>query len=561
MELDGEVKVIADYTSEGVVGFHHNIEIGRDGLIVEVDTVDQVEAVLFEVNGFTGAIQKRYNMAQIVGDVIRAGGEDPGDPNTTTAFIRTAKGDYGFSAKEDWFHNNAAAYRSSDDTLVVSSRENFVIALDYDSKQIKWIMGDKTKRWYVEFASLRAFALDFAPGTPPNIGQHALSISKDNNLLLFDNGQNSANQSPAGVQRGFANARKYSLDLQNNLVTEIASYPGDASVFSPFCSSVYEDAPRNYLLDYAVQGGIPGGTARILALTPRGEKVFSYSYPTGACNDAYRSLPIHLEETAFPISNLHLANISARAAVGTGDNAAIAGFIVTGPAPKPVVIRGIGPSLDMDPAGRLNDPTIDLYNAAGELIRSNDNYQDSPGLFLIERFGLAPSDSREAAMAPVLDPGSYTAVLRGANNTTGVGLIEVYDIDLRNGSKLANLSTRAFVGNGENVLIGGVLLRGNRINQIVFRGLGPSLASGGVTNALQDTTLEIVDSNGFTVAGNDDWKDGPNVLDLQEAGLQPNNDQEAAILMPLVTGNYTAILRGKGDSTGIGLIEMYQLGL
>ena len=560
MELDGEVNVIADYTNEGVVGFHHNIDIGRDGLLVDVDTVDQVESVIFEVNPFNGAIQKRYRFAEIIGDVIRAGGEDPGDPNSNTSFIRNAKGDYGFSAKEDWFHNNASTYRSSDNTLIASSRENFVIAIDYDTQQIKWIMGDHTKRWYVDFASLRRFALNYAPGTPVNIGQHALSISKDNNLLLFDNGQNSANQTPPGVQRGFANARKYSLDLQNKVVTELASYPGDNSVYTPFCSSVYEDAPNNYMLDYAVLGGIPNGTARIFALTSLGEKVFEYNYPTGACNDAYRSLPIHLEETAFPISNLHLVNISARAFVGEGNNAAIAGFIVSGPAPKPVVIRGRGPSLGMDPATQLNDPTLELYNSSGELIRANDNYKDSPGLPLIEQMGLTPSDDREAAMAPILDPGSYTAVLRGANNTTGLGLVEVYDIDARNSSKLANLSTRAFVGTGDNVLIGGLLVRGNRNNQIVFRGLGPSLQAIGIANPLQDTTLQIKNSNGVTVASDDDWRSGPNVLDLEESGLQPTDDREAAILMPLVTGDYTVILEGKDGATGTALLETYQLG-
>ena len=555
-EMDGETNIIGDYTSDGVVELHHNIDIGRDGLLIQVDTLKQVESVIFEINPFSGAIQKRYYFAQIVEAAIRAGGEDPGPRNTEGSFIRDAKGDYSFMAKEDWFHSNASTYRSSDNTLLVSSRENFVIAIDYDTKEIKWILGDQTKRWYVEFSSLRAFALDIDPATVP-IGQHTLSITADNNLLLFDNGQFSQNQTPKGVQRGFANARKYSLDLQNNEATQLYAYPGNASVFSPFCSGVYEDAPQNYLLNYAVQGGIPG-TARILALTSSNEKVFEYSYPTGPCNVAYRSVPIHLEETAFPISNLHLANISSRAFVGTEDNAAIAGFIITGNNPKPVVIRGLGPSLPAN--GTLPNPKLELYNSDGQLIRSNDDYQDSPGLSLIQSQGLAPSNENEAAMAPILNPGAYTAVLRGSNNGTGVGLIEVYDIDLRNGSKLANLSTRALVGTGDNVLIGGVIVRGNIKRPILFRGIGPSLQGQGVDNALDDTTLEVKDKNGVTVAANDDWRDGPNVLDLQEANLQPTNDQEAALLLTLVTGEYTAILRGKDGSTGTGLIETYQLG-
>ena len=562
-EMDGEVTLIGDYASEGVVELHHNIDVGRDGLLIEVDTVDQVEAVIFEVHPLTGAIQQRFNFAEIVGDAIRAGGEDPGDPDSPDAFIRTAKGDYSFTAKEDWFHNNSSTYRSSDNTLIASARELFNIAVDYDSKEIKWIFGDPTKRWYVEFASLRAFALTRTPGTPYPIGQHSLSITADNKFLLFDNGQNSANHTPAGVQRGTASARKYSLNLLEDKATEIWKYPGDGSVFSPFCSSVYEDAPQNYVLDYAVEGGIPGGTARILALTSSGEKVFDYAYPTGPCNDAYRTQPIHLEDTAFPISNLHLANISSRALVGTGDNATIAGFIVTGNAPKPVVIRALGPSLEVNGQpvpGRLDDPTLELYNSNGERIRMNDNYNDSQGLPIIRRNNLEPSDDREAAIAPVLLPGTYTAVMRGANNSTGVGLIEVYDVDMRNGAKLANLSTRAFVGTDDNVLIGGLLLRGNISRKVVFRGIGPSLQERGVPNALGDTTLQVVDSNGVTVSTNDDWRNGPNVRDLEEAGLQPADDREAAILLQLVTGDYTAILRGKDGTTGIGLVEVFQLG-
>ena len=295
-----------------------------------------------------------------------------------------------------------------------------------------------------------------------------------------------------------------------------------------------------------------------MALTSTGEKVFEYSYPTGPCDDAYRSLPIHLEETAFPTSNLHLANISSRAFVGTENNAVIAGFIITGPAPKPLIIRGLGPSLPVD--GRLSNPTLELYNSSGELIRTNDDYNDTPGLPVIQREGLAPSDEREAAMAPVLAPGAYTVVLRGANNTTGLGLIEVYDIDMRNGSKLANLSTRAVVGTGDNVLIGGLIVRGNRIHSIVFRAIGPSLQNAGIDNALLDPTLEIKNAQGVTVASNDDWRNGPNVLDLEESGLQPTNDREAAVLMPLVTSEYTAIVRGKDGTTGTGLVEIYQLG-
>ena len=563
IEMDGEVNVIRDYTDDGVVAIHHNIDIGREGLLLEMDTLEWVETENFEVHPYTGEILRKWNFAEIIGDAIRAAGEDPGDPDDPNSFIRRAKGNYDFSAPEDWWHNNATTYRSSDNTLIVSSRENMVIAVDYDTKEIKWILGDITKRWH-QFAGLRQFALQVTPGTPRPIGQHALSITADNNLLLFDNGQASAHQTPAGNQRTFSAPRKDSLDLEANVATQIWAYPNGKEVFSPFCSSVYEDAPLNYLVAYAVAGGIgPNTRARLIGLTASGEKAFDYSYPSGVCTHTYRALPIHLEETAFPPSNLHLANISSRAFVGTDDNVAIAGFIVSGNAPKPVVIRALGPSLEANGqpvAGRMEDPTLELYNSNGERIRTNDNYNDSPGLPVIQRTNLEPSDDREAAMAPVLLPGVYTAVMRGANNSTGVGLIEVYDVDMRNGSKLANLSTRAFVGTDDNVLIGGLLLRGNISRKVVFRGIGPSLQERGVENALEDTTLEVKDANGVTVSSNDDWRGGPNVLDLEEAGLQPSDDREAAVLLQLVTGDYTAILRGKGGTTGVGLVEIFQLG-
>ena len=115
-------------------------------------------------------------MADIISAAMIAGGDDP------SQFV--------FPTPTDWFHNNGATYNRADDSLIVSSRENFVICLDYKTSAIKWILGDPTKKWY-QFPSLRKFALTVAPGSLPPIGQHAPSITFDQNLLLFDNGQNS----------------------------------------------------------------------------------------------------------------------------------------------------------------------------------------------------------------------------------------------------------------------------------------------------------------------------------------------------------------------------------
>ena len=234
-EFDGVTSPVADYSGIGVTGFHHNIDPGREGMILDVDTVDQTESVNMEVDA-AGNVLRTWKLADIISAAMIAGGDDP------SQFV--------YPAPTDWFHNNATTYRSSDDSLIVSSRENFVIALDYDSGNIKWILGDPTKHWY-EFPSLSAFALALAPGSLPPIGEHALSMSGDQ-LLLFDNGTGSNFQQPPGETRTYSAPRKYQIDLGAFEATETWHYYPDPSVYSAFCSSVYEDAPDNYVIDYTL---------------------------------------------------------------------------------------------------------------------------------------------------------------------------------------------------------------------------------------------------------------------------------------------------------------------
>src|SRR5262249_39288195 len=177
-----------------------------------------------------------------------------------------------FQTPTDWSHNNGATYNRADNSLVVSSRENFVICLDYNTSAIKWILGDPTKKWH-QFSSLRRFAMGIAPGTLPPIGQHAPSITFDQSLLLHDNGQESQCQMTEREHREYASPRKYTLDLVANVATEVWNFPMNQSIHSPFCSSIYEDAPYNYLIDYAiVNGGIPGADtfAQFLGLDAAG---------------------------------------------------------------------------------------------------------------------------------------------------------------------------------------------------------------------------------------------------------------------------------------------------
>jgi arylsulfate sulfotransferase len=276
-EFDGVTTPVADYSPIGVTGFHHNIDPGRDGMILDVDTVEQTESVNLEVDA-AGNVLRTWNLADIISAAMIAGGDDP------TLFV--------YPAPTDWFHNNTTTYRSSDDSLIVSSRENFVIALDYDSGNIKWILGDPTKHWY-EFQSLRQFSLTLAPGTLPPIGEHALSMSGDQ-LLLFDNGAGSNFQQPPGETRTYSAPRKYQIDLGAFQATETWHYYADPSVYSPFCSSVYEDAPDNYLIDYTLAG--PFVYTGLVGLDDSGNVAFNYQYQElDFCGTAWNAIQIHWE--------------------------------------------------------------------------------------------------------------------------------------------------------------------------------------------------------------------------------------------------------------------------
>ena len=235
IDLDGTVNLVGDYSNLRVTGFHHNIDPGKQGLLVEVDTTTDLESVILEVNK-DGSVRKRWNMFKIIADAMRAGGDNP------SGFVRRG---------EDWFHNNSVTYRKSDDSLVVSSRENFVIALDYSSGAIKWISGDSSKAWY-QYPSLRQFALTVPPGESRPSGSTRSHLLPMDKLLLFDNGLNSFIQNPPGIAENLPAHARYSLNLNTRTATQTYSY--NRQIVSEICSSVYEDAPDNYLVDYAVAG-------------------------------------------------------------------------------------------------------------------------------------------------------------------------------------------------------------------------------------------------------------------------------------------------------------------
>jgi hypothetical protein len=252
-----------------------------------------------------------------------------------------------------------------------------------------------------------------------------------------------------------------------------------------------------------------------------------------------------------------LANISTRTTLGTSENVSIGGFIIQGGAPETVLIRGIGPSLAAyGIGGALADPTLELHDSSGNLIATNDNWQDTQK-DLIAGTGLSPNDSREAAIWASLMPGSYTAVVTGRNGTTGVALTEIYDLGHAD-ARLANISTRGFVGASDNVMIGGVIITGSDPASILIRALGPSLAQFGIENPLGNPFLELFDSNGTQIATNDDWK-ATQESEIETSALAPSSELEAAILRLLFPGSYTSVVRSSNGETGIALIEIYNL--
>jgi arylsulfate sulfotransferase len=551
IDLDGTVTLLHDYSdtdfgSGPVTELHHNIDLGKTGLVLEANTENQIESTLFEID-VTGNVLKNWNMADIISAAMTAGGDDP------TEFVS--------DAPIDWFHNNASAYNRADDSLLVSSRENFIITLDYETSAIKWILGDPTKKWH-QFPSLAQFELVLAAGSLPPIGQHALSITYDQQLLLLDNGFPSSFQMPPGDSRNYASPRKYKLDLEGKVATEVWNYEMDQSVYSPICGSIYEDAPLNYLVDYADVNGPVAETqfAQLLALNSAGDKIFYYQYPTFHCDTIYNAIPLHLEETKFPTVEPRPLNLSTRGVVGTDEESLIGGFIVSGADSETVVLRALGPSLTTSGLTEtVADPTFTLYDASGAMIATNDDWESDPGASQIAADGLAPSDPAEAATIQTLAPGAYTFVVTGKDLTPGIGLVEVYDLSPLANSKLANLSTRGSVGTDDDVLISGFIVGEVESNTVVIRAVGPSLASAGITNPLSDPMLTVYDSNGATISGNDNWQDDLSAADLTARELAPTDAAEAATILHLPAGAYTTIVNGTSGETGIGLVEVFDL--
>ncbi len=280
VDLDGTIARVGDYGSIGVTYTgHHNFDPGRDGIILDVNTTEQTESVNIEIDEETGAVLNRWDLADIIRAAMRAGGDDP------DGFVKPVG--------NDWFHNNASTYNPADNTLIMSGRETFVIAVDYDTpadgvKKIHWILGDTTKLWG-QYPSLRRYTLTLPTGTLPPIGQHAVSIDRLGNLLLFDDGQGSFNQQPAGITRTYSAARSYKIDTALMTATQVYDYTR-LDKFSYICGSAYEGGPGSYLVDYSQERA---GFTELHGLGKDNRLVFTIKYPlTGFCGPGWNARPV-----------------------------------------------------------------------------------------------------------------------------------------------------------------------------------------------------------------------------------------------------------------------------
>lgn len=292
----------------------------------------------------------------------------------------------------------------------------------------------------------------------------------------------------------------------------------------------------------------PGQFSNVTATSPEGINLDVIGYDLGSPNPT---------PTPGPTS---LANISTRLRVDTGDSVLIGGFIVvTGTQPKRVIVRAMGPSLPL--AGALADPVLELRNSSGGLVASNDDWRTDQQAEIMGT-GLPPGNNLESAIVAILpaNNSAYTAIVRGYNGGTGIGLVEAYDLDNTVNSRLGNISTRGVTGTGDNVMIGGFIVAAQSSTRVIVRAIGPSLTALGVPGALTNPTLELRNGNGALIGSNDNWRTGGQEAVIIATGLQPSNDLESANVSTLTSGNYTAIVRGVNDTTGVALVEVYDLG-
>jgi hypothetical protein len=431
-------------------------------------------------------------------------------------------------------------------------------------------VSDGTSRSIIKITPAGA-TTTFAPAVIDTLD---LVFNPSGDLLAVDYGADPSNPNGPGIN-GQGKIHRFTPDGTHTMSKALSDRPtciaidGKGNTYYASSDGVIYQGSFNYDPDFGGFGGTTlyaGGLGNIQSMacdpagnlfvsTPSG--IIKFNYNGGSASKSTFSSAGTFAGIAFEPPRALALNIATRLGVQAGENVLIGGFIITETGGKSVVIRGIGPSLgSVGVQGALQDPILELHYPGG-FVNTNDNWKDTQASQL-QATGLAPTDDRESAFTYNLSPGNYTIVLKGKNNSAGIGLIEVYDIQ-QSAGRLANISTRGFVGSGDNVMIGGFILGGgNGAAQILIRAIGPSLAPFGVSNSLQDPTVTLRDGNGTTLNSNNDWLDD-NATEIYLTGLGPSSRAESAIVMTLPNGNYTAVVAGLNGGTGVGLVEVYNL--
>jgi hypothetical protein len=450
------------------------------------------------------------------------------------------------------------------------------------------------KIWYTNGDAVRyaLLSVNGGPGTPlsfPSTGSFQTLGSIETTLTNLNPGSNNTLE--------FSNpiVGHWAPDFDRIEVT--CTIPPPATIRPQDLFSWSSSGVRNLTLDGSRYFSIDSGSTNIVGFnqTPPGDfgdwlseacpQRHPYVQNAFACPNQFSDISatspegINLDVIGYDLvtaTTPYLANLSTRAFVQTGDNLMIGGLIVEGTQPKSVILRAIGPELSQYGIPNvMADPTLELHNANGALIASNNNWQTTiiGGIITsdqvqdIQNSGHAPGDLRESAIMANLSPGSYTAIVHGVNNTTGVALVEAYDLSPSLHSILGNISTRSFVETGDKVMIGGFIVQGTQPKNVIIRAIGRELSQYGVPNPLADPTLELHNGTGALIASNNNWQNTiiggiitqDQVQNIQNSGHAPADASESAIIANLPPGNYTAIVRGVNNTTGVGLVEVYDL--
>jgi uncharacterized delta-60 repeat protein len=344
----------------------------------------------------------------------------------------------------------------------------------------------------------------------------------------------------------------------------IVSLPTTVTALSGRSATLAVSAAGTQPLTYQwLRNGTPVGSGSALAFS-RASSASQGDYTVVITNSLGRtsSLPVRLTVDSMA----RLSNISTRTAISPGQPL-IAGFVITGDTSQRVLVRGIGPGLAaFGITGVLPDPTLSLVDSTARVVASNNNWDplQTPG-GLVEGVGaFRLTSASDAALVATLAPGAYTVQLTDTASRSGVGLLEVYRADDAV-SRLVNLSSRGFVGAGSSLAIAGIAVEGEQPRQFLIRGVGPALLSFGVSDAIADPAINLTSATGESLFRNDDWGLAVNAVELAATAVRlgafplPAGTKDAALLVTLAPGNYTALVSGSGESTGTALIEVYEV--